>query len=63
VYPDYTTSKIRLLVYSYNYGMRKFLYVIVFVAGMVSLAVEFAASRLLGNYLAPATWCGPASWD
>ena len=30
--------------------MRKFLYVMVFVSGMVSLAVEFAASRLLGNY-------------
>ncbi|PKO02122.1 MAG: spermine synthase [Chloroflexi bacterium HGW-Chloroflexi-5] len=30
--------------------MRKFLYVIVFISGMVSLAVEFAASRLLGNY-------------
>jgi len=30
--------------------MRKFLYVIVFVSGLVSLAVEFAASRLLGNY-------------
>lgn len=30
--------------------MKKFLYVIVFTSGMVSLAVEFAASRLLGNY-------------
>ncbi len=30
--------------------MRKYLYVIVFVSGLVSLAVEFAASRLLGNY-------------
>lgn len=30
--------------------MRKFLYIIVFVSGLVSLAVEFAASRLLGNY-------------
>jgi predicted membrane-bound spermidine synthase len=30
--------------------MRKFLLVIVFVSGLVSLAVEFAASRLLGNY-------------
>jgi len=30
--------------------MRKFLYVIVFISGLVSLAVEFAASRLLGNY-------------
>ncbi|MHB8087165.1 MAG: spermidine synthase [Anaerolineaceae bacterium] len=30
--------------------MRKFLYVIVFVSGLVSLAVEFATSRLLGNY-------------
>jgi spermidine synthase len=30
--------------------MRKFLYLIVFISGMVSLAVEFSASRLLGNY-------------
>jgi predicted membrane-bound spermidine synthase len=30
--------------------MRKYTYVIVFVSGMVSLAVEMAASRLLGNY-------------
>lgn len=30
--------------------MRKYIYVVVFVAGMTSLAVEFAASRLLGNY-------------
>ncbi|KAF0112369.1 MAG: hypothetical protein FD147_242 [Chloroflexi bacterium] len=30
--------------------MRKFLYVVVFISGLVSLAVEFAASRLLGNY-------------
>lgn len=30
--------------------MRKYLYVAVFFSGMTSLAVEFAASRLLGNY-------------
>ncbi|MHC1741286.1 MAG: spermidine synthase [Anaerolineaceae bacterium] len=30
--------------------MRKFLYVTVFFSGLVSLAVEFAASRLLANY-------------
>jgi len=30
--------------------MRKFLYVTVFFSGLASLAVEFAASRLLGNY-------------
>jgi predicted membrane-bound spermidine synthase len=30
--------------------MRKYTFVIVFVSGMVSLAVEMAASRLLGNY-------------
>ncbi len=30
--------------------MRKYIYVVVFIAGMTSLAVEFAASRLLGNY-------------
>ncbi|MCX6053970.1 MAG: fused MFS/spermidine synthase [Chloroflexi bacterium] len=30
--------------------MQKFLYIIVFTSGLVSLAVEFAASRLLGNY-------------
>ncbi len=30
--------------------MKKFLYIIVFVSGLVSLGVEFAASRLLGNY-------------
>jgi spermidine synthase len=30
--------------------MRKYLYVTVFFAGLASLAVEFAASRLLGNY-------------
>jgi spermidine synthase len=31
-------------------SMRKYLYLIVFISGLVSLAVEFAASRLLGNY-------------
>lgn len=30
--------------------MRRYLYIVVFIAGMVSLAVEMAASRLLGNY-------------
>ncbi len=30
--------------------MRKYLYVAVFFSGLASLAVEFAASRLLGNY-------------
>ncbi len=30
--------------------MKKYLLVIVFISGLVSLAVEFAASRLLGNY-------------
>lgn len=30
--------------------MRKFLYVAVFFSGMASLALEFSASRLLGNY-------------
>lgn len=30
--------------------MRKFLYITVFFSGLASLAVEFAASRLLGNY-------------
>ncbi|HPS41903.1 MAG TPA: fused MFS/spermidine synthase, partial [Anaerolineaceae bacterium] len=30
--------------------MRKYIYVVVFISGMASLAVEFAASRLLGNY-------------
>lgn len=30
--------------------MRKYLYIMVFISGLVSLAVEFAASRLLGNY-------------
>jgi spermidine synthase len=34
----------------YNGAMRKRLYVAVFFAGMTSLAVEFCASRLLGNY-------------
>lgn len=31
-------------------AMRRYLFFIVFVAGMASLAVEFSASRLLGNY-------------
>jgi spermidine synthase len=30
--------------------MKKYLLVVVFISGLVSLAVEFAASRLLGNY-------------
>lgn len=30
--------------------MRRYIFVVVFIAGMVSLAVEMAASRLLGNY-------------
>ena len=30
--------------------MRKYIYIVVFISGMASLAVEFAASRLLGNY-------------
>ncbi len=34
----------------YNDGMKKLLYVAVFFAGMTTLAVEFTASRLLGNY-------------
>jgi len=34
----------------YNPFMRKYLYVTVFFSGLASLAVEFAASRLLGNY-------------
>ncbi len=31
-------------------SMRKYLYIAVFFSGMASLAVEFSASRLLGNY-------------
>ena len=34
----------------YNGGVKKMLYTAVFFAGMTSLAVEFSASRLLGNY-------------
>ena len=34
----------------YNSPMRKWLYIAVFFSGMASLAVEMAASRLLGNY-------------
>jgi spermidine synthase/uncharacterized membrane protein len=30
--------------------MRRYLYIVVFFSGMASLAVEFSASRLLGNY-------------
>jgi len=31
-------------------SMRRYLYIAVFFSGMASLAVEFSASRLLGNY-------------
>lgn len=34
----------------YNEQMRKYIYAVVFASGLTSLAVEFAASRLLGNY-------------
>lgn len=34
----------------YNERMRKYIYAVVFASGLTSLAVEFAASRLLGNY-------------
>ncbi len=34
----------------YNGRVKKLLYVAVFFAGMTTLAVEFTASRLLGNY-------------
>lgn len=35
---------------SYNFPMRRFLFLGVFTAGCISLAVELSASRLLGNY-------------